>query len=273
MKDRLIRHVAPSIAVVARWPLVPQVLDAADWVLRRCDQRYAHLPPASLRMRIGVSNRILRNADVFEHGQALVRRFVDRGWVGERARVLELGSGVGRNAVALKDQVQLESYDGIDVDGEMVAWCRDHVATAAVRFHHADLYSAIYNPSGRPVTSYRLPADDSSMTFTVGVSVFSHLVPRDASHYAAELGRVTAPGGFACHTFFLLDHIQPLLGDRWTFAHQADGCRLENPKYPEAAVAYHQADVVAMFAAHGLELVEVLDTELHQQTVVLRRDG
>ena len=201
----------------------------------------------------------------------MVRRFVERGWVGDEARILELGSGVGRNAVAFKDQITFDSYDGIDVDSEMVDWCRAHVATELMRFHHADLFSAIYNPSGRPVTSYRLPLDDSSVTFSLGISIFSHLLRADAAHYGAELGRVTVPGGVACHTFFLLDHIQPLLGDRWTFAHEADGCWLENVKYPEAAVAFQQRDVADMFSAHGLEMVDVLDKHLPQQTVVFRR--
>lgn len=258
---------------MARWPLVSRALDAADWVLRRRDARYAGLPPASLRMRIGVSNRILRNLDVFEAGQALVGRFVAEGWVGDDSRILELGSGVGRNAMAFRDQVKFESYDGIDIDIDMVAWCVEHLADESMRFHFADLYSAVYNPAGQPAAGYRLPAATSTITFSLGISVFSHLVRADAAHYAAELGRVTAPGGYACHTFFLLDHIQALLGDRWTFNHELDGCWVENPKYPEAAVAFRQSDVAMMFSPHGLEIVEVLDKNLHQQTVVFRREG
>jgi len=271
VRDRLLRRLAPSTAVVARWPLLPRALDGADWVLRRVDSRYADLPPASLRMRIGVTNRLLRNADVYEIGQQVVRRFHEQGWVKDGARILELGSGVGRNARAITDQLSFASYDGIDVDSQMVKWCVDHLATDSMRFHHADLYSSIYNPGGAPVPTYRLPLDDSTVDFSFGISVFSHLVHAAATHYAAELGRVTVPGGMAVHTFFLLDHIQGLLGDRWTFAHEAEGCRLESASYPEAAVAFREADVADMFEAHGLQIVDVLDKDLHQQTVVFRR--
>jgi len=222
-------------------------------------------------MRIGVSNRILRNAAVFHEAQTIVGRFVDRGWVGAGARIVDLGSGLGRNAIAFDDQLKFESYDGIDIDTEMVAWCIDHIANESIRFHYADLFSAVYNPTGQPVASYRLPLVDGSISFSLGISIFSHLLRADAAHYAAELGRVTEPGGYACHTFFLLDHLRPRLGDRWTFAHEAEGCWLENPKYPEAAVGFNEADVVAMFAPNGLEIVEVLDKDLHQQTVVFRR--
>jgi SAM-dependent methyltransferase len=222
-------------------------------------------------MRIGVGNRLLRNAAVFDQAQSIVRRCVEKGLVGDGARVLDLGSGIGRNAVALRDHVRLESYDGIDVDAEMVAWCQSHLADDTMRFHHSDVFSRVYNPAGGPVAGYKLPLDTASVTFSLGVSVFSHLLADDFAHYAAELGRVTAPGGFGSHTFFLLDHIDVLLGDRWTFAHQMDGCRLESRKYPEAAVAYWEADVRSTFAEHGLEVVEILDTEFHQQTLVIRR--
>jgi hypothetical protein len=129
----------------------------------------------------------------------------------------------------------------------------------------------VYNPTGQPVSGYKLPLDTSSITFSLGVSVFSHLVAADADHYVAELGRVTAPGGFGSHTFFLLDHIEVLLGDRWTFAHEMGGCRVESTRYPEAAVAFRAIDVRSMFARHDLEVIEVLDTDQHQQTVVVRR--
>lgn len=271
MKDRLIRQLIPSMAVAARWPLLPTVLDTADRLVNGRNPRYAKLPPASLRMRIGVSNRILRNAEIFEAGQLVVRRVIQRSWVHDGSRILELGSGVGRNAVAFRDQIDAASYDGIDVDAQMVAWCREHLAGPTTRFHHADLFSAIYNPRGRPATGYQFPAKASSIDFSLGISVFSHLVTADAAHYAAELARTTAAGGIACHTFFLLDHINRRLGDRWTFGHELDGCWVENPKYPEAAVAFRQADVAEMFFRHGMEIIEVLDSDQHQQMVVFRR--
>ena len=271
MKDRLLRRAIPSMPVVARWPGVNRGLDLADRVLRHYDPRYSSLPPASLRLRIGVSNRILRNAIVFEEGQALVARFVERGWVGDGSAILELGSGAGRNAFAFRDQVDYQSYDGIDVDAEMVAWCDDHLVDDRTRFHHADLFSSVYNPHGTPASQYTFPICDASVTFSLGISVFSHLLWDDTVRYAAELGRTTATGGIAAHSFFLLDHIGHLLGDRWTFEHEIGRCLVENPKYPEAAVAYHQEDVAEVFADHGLHVLTVLDQDRHQQTVVFEK--
>ena len=273
MKDRVIRKLVPSVPVIARWPLVPRALDVADKVVNGRDPRYDDLPPASLRMRIGVSNRLLRNASVFEEGQDLVRRCVAGGLVSAGDRVLELGSGVGRNLMALRSQVDFTSYVGIDVDAEMVAWCRDNLSDESVQFHHADLFSAVYNPTGSPASDYRFPVEDASVDFSLAVSVFSHLLAADTAHYAAELGRVTAPGGYASLSFFLLEHVQALLGDRWNFEHELEGCWVEYPKYPEAAVAYNEATIVDLFAQHGLSLEAINDRDQHQQTLIFRREA
>lgn len=258
--------------VVARWPLVPRVLDLADRVVNRNDPRYDSLPPASLRLRIGVSNHILRNASVFDEGQDLIAQQIERKLVADGARILELGCGVGRNLMALRSQVNYDSYDGIDVDAAMVRWDNDHLADDRTRFHYADLFSSVYNPGGQPITGYRLPVADASVDFSLAVSVFSHLLANHTRHYASELGRVTADGGYGSYTFFLLDHLDGRLDDRWTFQHEWDGCWVENTRYPEAAVAYHQDDVVEMFNLQGFTLVDVFERDRHQQTVVFRRN-
>lgn len=272
MRDRLIRKMVPSMPVVARWPMVPRVLDLVDRVVNHNDPRYDTLPPASLRMRIGVSNHILRNASVFDEGQDFIDQLVERNLVADGARILELGSGVGRNLMALRSRVDFDSYDGIDVDADMVRWDNDHLADERARFHHADLFSAVYNPGGQSITGYRLPVAGASIDFSLAVSVFSHLLASDTRHYAGELGRVTADGGYGSYTFFLLDHLAGRLDDRWTFQHERDGCWVENTRYPEAAVAYHQDDVVDMFSRQGFVLVDVFERDRHQQTVVFRRE-
>lgn len=60
IEDRFLRLLVPSVPVLARTPVAP-LLDVADYYLRKSNPEWSHLPPASLRMRIGVGNRILRN--------------------------------------------------------------------------------------------------------------------------------------------------------------------------------------------------------------------
>lgn len=249
------------------------VLDLADAVIKRRHPEWAALPPASLRMRIGVGNRILRNHRYFiESGRELIDELAGKGYLTPGSRVLELGCGCGRNAIAFAAFVGgTGTYVGQDVDADMIAWCQQHLQTPRVAFHHANLFSKVYNPSGQPVAAYRLPADDDAITLVASVSVFSHLLYGDARHYIRECARVLAPGGHLHLTLFLLDYLQGRLGDRWTFAHRVDGCYVDSLRYPEAAVAFELATLREMLADHGLSIAEIYNIDRHQQTVIARR--
>src|SRR6266850_1514648 len=103
LKDRLLRRLVPAVPAIARTPLAP-ALDLADFFVRLGRPEWAHLPPASLRMRIGVGNRILRNhRDFIEAGRSLVAELSAKGYLDPGATVLELGCGCGRNALALRE--------------------------------------------------------------------------------------------------------------------------------------------------------------------------
>jgi len=270
--DRILRLVVPSVPVLARTPIAP-MLDVADSFIKRSHPEWAHLPPASLRMRIGVGNRILRNHQYFiESGQAIVSELQGRGFLKPDSHVLELGCGCGRNAIAVgKFLGETGSYAGLDVDPEMVRWCQTHLHSGRVRFHHADVFSKVYNPVGAPAASYAFPADDGSITLIFAISVFSHLLYSDFQHYVRESSRVLAAGGHLHMTLFLLDFLRDRLGDRWTFSHKLDHCYVDSLRYPEAAVAYDLDTVKQILASNGLSIVEIYNKDLHQQTLVAKR--
>jgi SAM-dependent methyltransferase len=231
------------------------------------------LPPASLRMRIGVGNRILRNHRYFvESGQALIDELSDRHYLTRESEVLELGCGCGRNAFALKRFLRQEgSYVGQDVDRNMISWCQNHLQERRFVFHHADVFSAVYNPKGRAGTHYRFPLNEDSVTLIISVSVFSHLLYGDFSHYVTESSRVLTPGGCLHMTLFLMDYLKARLGSRWSFRHRLDHCYVENLRYPEAAVAYDLDVVKALLKMHQFSILEVYNLELHQQTLVAKK--
>jgi len=52
-KDKFLRMIVPSVPPLARTP-VATVLDIADYFLKKGHPEWSMLPPASLRMRIGV---------------------------------------------------------------------------------------------------------------------------------------------------------------------------------------------------------------------------
>lgn len=101
MMDRIIRKLVPSVPLLARTPVAP-LLDAVDYLIKRQHPEWSYLPPASLRMRIGVGNRLLRNqARFIEAGVNLVKELSGKGYLTLESQVFKLGCGCGRNAIAL----------------------------------------------------------------------------------------------------------------------------------------------------------------------------
>jgi cyclopropane fatty-acyl-phospholipid synthase-like methyltransferase len=172
-------------------------------------------------MRIGVGNRILRNHQYFvESGQAIVSELEGKSYLKPDSHVLELGCGCGRNAIALaRFLAERGSYVGQDVDLQMIKWCQGHLQNQRVQFHHADLFSKVYNPNGQPIADYSFPAENDSITLIISVSVFSHLLDGDFARYVQQSSRVLSRGSHLHMTLFLLDYLIPRLGDRWTFSH------------------------------------------------------
>lgn len=272
--DRFLRLLVPSVAVLGRSPL-RVVLDGADYFLKRIHPEWADLPPASLRVRIGVGNQIIRNHRQFiNSGIDLVSDLERRGYFGPDSHVLELGCGCGRNAVAFTRRLSHRgSYTGQDVDREMIGWCQKNLGRTNAKFYFADIFSVVYNPRGVSMSDYSLPAADASITLIVALSVFSHLLYDDFVRYVRECSRVLAADGHMHLTVFLMDAIRGRLGDRWTFAHRVNGCRVESLKYPEAAVAYELEVVRGILADNGLNIVEIYGHEHTQQTIIARRAG
>ena len=109
------------------WPL--DVLDRAlCWPWREL----RGLPPNRMRIRVGVRNRI------FFNGAHFVRFPVNfwlealaAGVVRPDSRIVDLGSGCGRFAAVWRDFMYhgrgfTGVYTGVDIDEEMLAWCRGH---------------------------------------------------------------------------------------------------------------------------------------------------
>lgn len=176
--------------------------------------------------------------------------------------VLDAGCGVGRMAVPLIEYLgPAGRYDGFDIVPEYVRWCTREITRRHphFRFAHADIYSREYNPHGRlKAADFRFPYPDGSFDFAVLTSVFTHLLPPDAAHYLAEVGRVLKPGGRALATFFLLNAESNRLVDAGGGPfrlHPAEGvCRVQSKEVPEACIALDEDFVEVAIRAAGLTL-------------------
>ncbi len=196
------------------------------------------LPPESLRRSVGGSTveNFLVVADAW--GQVISR------WLAPGSTVLDVGCGCGRLARVLINHAYVRRYIGFDVVGANIEWSRNFIQPEGGRqfsFHHCDLYSHEYNPTGAlRASEFRFPATDRSVTVAVAASVFTHLLELDANHYLREIARVLERGGKA----ILSIHVDVPAGSRFSGT--------------EARIDIHPDYFVRMSEAAGLRLIERL---------------
>ena len=178
--------------------------------------------------------------------------------------VLDVGCGVGRAALPLTTYLR-GRYEGFDVDPDLIDWCSAHITPRHpnFRFTHVDVFNGVYNPRGAPASELVFPYADDSFDLVFGLSLFTHLLPDDVTHYLSEIRRVLRPGGRLLFTFFLLaprsratlseggELADALLrnnrGD-FSFGYEQD---------PEALVAYRQGYVRDLYSRVGFEVTDI----------------
>lgn len=237
----------PALRRIWYWP--------AD-VIGRLRGRDELTPPRSL-IFVG-------DGDFRKTGQEFRRYMIELGGLRPEHRMLDVGSGIGRMAVPLTGYLAPPGeYRGIDIVEAGVKWCADHVTPRFphFQFRQIDVYNQIYNPKGRlAARDYRFPFEDGRFDFVLLTSVFTHMMPADLQHYLSEIARVLRPGGRCLITWFLLNAESRglLRAGRSTldFAHEVEGCLTTDKRNPEAAIAYEEAAVRAMYAARGLAVEE-----------------
>jgi ubiquinone/menaquinone biosynthesis C-methylase UbiE len=182
----------------------------------------------------------------------------------EGLSVLEVGCGIGRDAIPLIDRIgKTGRYVGIDIVAEMIDWCKAAITSAHPNFtfHHFDVADKWYNPSGTvTVQQCALPAEDGSVDLIILQSVFTHMLEPDITHYLREFSRVLSPRGRVVASFFLVN--QEILESQGpksyiTFSHNiAPGCYVHELEKPSHAVAFTEEALNRMLDASGLSLAE-----------------
>jgi SAM-dependent methyltransferase len=225
----------PSISQYLKHAVAVRVLDAAISTIPAFSRGPAPWGPLN----------ISGDGDFVAVGDENAENIIGRTGLAAGQSVLEIGSGVGRNAGGLFRRLgnRIE-YTGFDIMRFAVTWSRKHFgrAGALYRFEHADLYNSLYNPFGKiPAGEYRFPARSSSVDLAFAVSVLTHMQAGDIEHYVAEIGRVLKPGGKLYVTGFFLDDAareQIAKGAAsFSFSHPAGECRIEETARPDKAVA------------------------------------
>lgn len=195
--------------------------------------------------------------DFVSLGDDLVKSLVARAALTATDRVLDVGSGIGRVAVALSKRYPALDYKGLEIVRYGVDWsCKRFKSLKTFRFQHADIYNSFYNPRGKiRASGYRLPQSDASRDLIIATSVFTHLPEAETVNYLAEFGRVLAKGGRVYLTTFLAGRRGREAS--FGFAHTSGAARIESLLEPDLAVAYDLEFWRARAQAVGLSLTGV----------------
>jgi len=272
--DRMFRKIVPSIAKASYNPVVKLGTNVVAGLLSRPFAELRELPPNHLRIRTGAGNRIVN-----DHVSFILKSyrcwltFLSRNYCVFSSDVVELGCGCGGVALALREPWFKGTFVGIDIDEEMIAYCRNNFPAERFKFILSPHKSKTYSP-GKLCTSSNATSDltiaaRESKDFVYSLSLYSHLLETETLDYLRETHRILRAGGIMYMTFFCIEHLK--LGRRWTFQHRHGNAYVESSRYPEAAVAYHEAFMTELVATCGFREVSVAPRRNATSELVARK--
>jgi ubiquinone/menaquinone biosynthesis C-methylase UbiE len=221
----------------------------ADWVLGRRDPL---VPPRGM---------IFTGSGNFKkQGKKMVRLLQEEAELQPHHQVLDVGSGIGRMAVALTDVLSPKGqYEGFDVIQKGIRWSRKHISSRYPHFHftHIDLGNDLYKSSQNNASNFTFPYEDEQFDCVMVISVFTHLLPEEVERYLKEIKRVTKPGGRCLATFFLLNAPSKSLmqnQSHFHFPYDHGHYRLMSERVKSANVAFEEEYLKKIVAEAGLRL-------------------
>lgn len=218
------------------------------------------IPPAHLIRAAGIGGIV----DFEAFGREYFRRITTLAELKPDESILEVGCGIGRNALPLTTYLgpkgRFEAFDIVPVG---IEWCQKNITPRYPNFHFqlANVYNSTYNPSGKfHASEFRFPYSDQSFDFVFLISVFTHMISRDLEHYLSEIARVLKNQGRCLITFFLLNAESLALIERGSarpsLKYESGPCRFEDKAHPENAIAYQEEYVRDLYRGSGLRIVE-----------------
>lgn len=259
------------------------MLDARDTLI---GSRGPMTPPRRLRT-VGSNSKF--RSDFIAIGETMLGHLIKVGGLKPEDRVLEVGCGVGRMPIVMTPYITTGSYDGFDLVKESIEYCQQVITPrfSNFRFKHANIWNSNYNRQGAiQPWEFRFPYPDASFTFVFLTSVFTHMQWQEVAHYLREIARVLAPGGRVFASYFFLNPASLAAIESGTaailFNHPSEHGRVKDAADPDAASAFNEDYMTALFAPSGLSITQIkhgswsgFKTEVEFQDIVIavKKDG
>jgi hypothetical protein len=276
--DKVWRRFVPSVAKISYNPFSKIAGDMIASTLAWPFPELRQLPPNHFRIRLGTGNRLFNGHIVFiRAGYETWLNFLSRDYCASTSDIVELGCGCGRIARPLRDPPWdpwfKGTYVGVDIDRDMIEYCRSTFPEPKFQFILSPHKSTVYSPHNShdaPVAtrSVLCVVDEQSKDFIYSISLYSHLLETEVIEYMKESHRLLRTNGIMYMTFLCIEHVK--LGGRWTFRHRCGNAYIESAKFPEAAVAYHEAFVTDLAKKCGFREVTVFPKDGRSELVALK---
>ena len=224
------------------------------------------IPPKQMSGYVG------RGGDFEEIGQQFKSYFINYAELKKNAIVLDVGCGIGRNAIPLTGYLNEEgSYYGIDIVESGINWCNERITTKYpnFKFIHNNILNKNYNKHGEVLAcEYKFPFDNKTFDFIFLTSVFTHMFPDDIENYMKEISRVLKHKGRCFITFFIInDESKRLMeypGSTFNFKFHGDRYFCYKESDPEAAIAFEEDYVVTLFNSNNM----AIENSIHYGSLV-----
>ena len=179
--------------------------------------------------------------------------------------VLDIGSGIGRTAIALTTYLDISArYEGFDVVELGVKWCNSKIKKDFPNFNfkYIPLFNDLYNNANLKAKEFIFPYEKNYFDKIFSFSVFTHMQIDEIQKYFSEIHKVLKPNGIAFSTFFLYDDTtenQTQINKDFTFSKKKDGYSLMSDKVKSANIAIHKDKLKTMLEFENLTLVKIID--------------
>ena len=230
---KIIKTIFPGVA----WqhPVINslfRLIDPIDYLTRKFTN-LSVIPPYSIRIRSNGVTGQFGGKRFVRNGNLIAQHLKDYCHLKPEDKVMEVGCGCGRTAIALGSYLNNEGFTGVDIEKTSLNSCKSnkYLIDKEFKFVELDVYNCVFL-----------------------ISVFTHMMPKDIDNYIQEISRILKIGGTCLISTFLMD--RGTTGKDISFPYQGTDYYTNNIEMPEIAVGYTLDFYKRIAAKCNMQLVD-----------------